>query len=302
MKTYTRFHAGEVQVQAANGISTDAYEEVSIPMMVPDLKPNEAAFVEELTFSYAGSVDAAGRPWASPLLTTGEQLFTVNTPTKVRVAAALAEGDPLRSNIEATGQLSIKYLEPKTRRRSKSIGTATIDDLGAIDYEMTRNFGLCPKYIYKRLHEPGKSADATILPEQRDALNAADIAQIQASDTVFFASFSPHGADVTHRGGPAGFVLAHSPTKLEIPDYFGNGMFNTFGNLVLDDRMAFSTTDFVTGRTVHITGRASVEQTGLAEPAPQRRVHFDVDEVIVSHAAIGQWTDVEPSRYNPLPG
>lgn len=300
VKTYTRFHPGEVQLHAEAGTDTDAYEAMSIDMMIPDLKPNEAAFVDGLTFSYAGSVDADGRPWASPLLASNGRLFDVETPTRVVIDSAVAEGDPLRTNIDATGQLSVLYLEPRTRRRSKSIGVATVAESGIVTYDMTRNFGLCPKYIFKRNHEVSSEANVAKTSTRTNVLSEKDVEQLKATDTIFFASHSPHGADVTHRGGSPGFVQVHGTNRLEIPDYFGNGMFNTFGNLVLDNRLAVTDTDFATGRTIHMTGRANVELTGDAEPA--RRVLFDIEEVIVTYAAIGIWTDVEPSRYSPPVG
>lgn len=300
MKTYTRFHAGEVQVQAQAGTDTDRYEEMSVPMMVPDLKPNEAAFVEGLTYSFAGSVDAEGRPWASPLFSNGAPLFVVRTPTHVEISSARSAGDPLVANLEQTGELSVLYFEPSTRRRSKSIGQGSVRVDGTIDYEMTRNFGLCPKYIFKRTHEPAHAAVAQPAATVRgSSLGDGDMDQLRMSDTIFFASHSPHGADVTHRGGNPGFVQVVDSQTVVIPDYFGNGMFNTFGNLVLDDRLAITDVDLATGRTIHMTGRAEVQTAELAPDDVQRQVVFTLDEFVVSHASAGSWTDVEASRYSP---
>ena len=89
------------------------------------------------------------------------------------------------------------------------------------------------------------------------------------------------------------------PDELEIPDYFGNGMYNTLGNLRLDDRLGLTTVDFTTGRNLRLTGRASVRSTGLTLPEPKRSVSLKIDDVGVSWASVGHWVDVEPSSYSP---
>ena len=52
-----------------------------------------------------------------------------------------------------------------------------------------------------------------------------------------------HGADASHRGGNPGFVRADSPHELSWPDYSGNSMFLTLGNLAYtnDFRSTYST-------------------------------------------------------------
>lgn len=296
--TYEHFHPGEVAVQEEWGTDTAAYERQSQQMMRPEINPQEHVFIDGLTFSMAGTIDADGRPWASPLLSSGAELFRVSGATTVDVSPHLAAGDPLMENIAATGQLGVLFFSPETRRRAKSIGHATAAENGGLHYEMTRLFGLCPKYIYRRSHLPATDVSSNA-PETRRVLNDEDRRQLQLSDTIFFASFSPHGADVTHRGGTPGFIDVVDPSHLEIPDYFGNGMFNTLGNLRLDDRMAITDVDFTSGRTLHLTGRAAARPTGKAFPDAERTVSFAIEEVRISWAQVGEWADIEPSRYSP---
>lgn len=299
MTTYKNFHAGEAHMQSRWGIDTAAYDAQSNQMMLPDVNPNEHVFIDSVTYSMAGSVDADGRPWASPLLSTGDGLFTVETSRTVRVREQHSIGDPLYDNLAATGQMGVVYFEHATRRRAKSIGKAAINADGSLTYEMTRLFGICPKYIFKRIHTPAREL-TTGTPEQRATLDDTDLAQLERSDTIWFGSYGPHGADVTHRGGNPGFITVVDDRTLVIPDYFGNGMFNTLGNLVLDSRLAITDVDYATGRTVHMTGTATVTPTGLPAPQPQRNVHMTIDEVRTSFAPMGAWTDVETSRYSPI--
>ena len=74
------------------------------------------------------------------------------------------------------------------------------------------------------------------------------------------------GVDVSHRGGPVGFArldqvasAARGPhTTLTIPDYVGNFMFNTLGNILLQPRVGLLFVDFQTGATLHLAGHAEV--------------------------------------------
>ena len=118
---FEHFHAGEVAVQSDWGIDTDGYEQASKQMMLPEMNPEERLFISALTFSFAGTVDDSGRPWASPLFAVGSQsLFDITSPTGMTIRTGLGNGDPLLSNIEANNELSVVFFETSTRRRAKS--------------------------------------------------------------------------------------------------------------------------------------------------------------------------------------
>ena len=58
------------------------------------------------------------------------------------------------------------------------------------------------------------------------------------TETFFLGTTHPdRGVDTSHRGGPAGFVRVEDGA-LWWPDYPGNNMFNSFGNLAVDDTAA----------------------------------------------------------------
>lgn len=77
---------------------------------------------------------------------------------------------------------------------------------------------------------------------------------VAGADTFFLGTTHPtRGNDASHRGGPPGFVRVTSPTTLWWPDFPGNNMFNSFGNLAVDDEAALLFTDFTTGATVQMS-------------------------------------------------
>jgi hypothetical protein len=92
---------------------------------------------------------------------------------------------------------------------------------------------------------------ATLGPDQQGTL-------IQA-DALFIATAHPaRGADASHRGGAPGFIEVLDDRTLRIPDYSGNSMFNTLGNLRVNARAGIIVPDFERGRTLQLTGTAEI--------------------------------------------
>lgn len=115
------------------------------------------------------------------------------------------------------------------------------------------------------------------------ALGPDDAELIRHADTFFLGTTHPErGRDASHRGGPPGFVRVDG-NDLWWPDYPGNNMFNSFGNLAVDPAAALLFVDFPTGRTVHLSGSAEVE---WADDAPGddghtgRRARFTTQAVV----------------------
>ena len=100
------------------------------------------------------------------------------------------------------------------------------------------------------------------------ALTAKQQDWIQKADTFFVATAHPfRGADASHRGGQPGFVAVVDAQTLIWPDYSGNMMFNTLGNIVSNPKSGLLFLDFDTGRTLQLTGAAEI----VWEPAEVAR-------------------------------
>ena len=85
------------------------------------------------------------------------------------------------------------------------------------------------------------------------------------------------GADASHRGGSPGFVRV-AGGRLWWPDYPGNNMFNSLGNLAVDPAAALMFIDFFSGRTLQLSGAGDVRWDDAAE----RSVEYDVRDVVVT--------------------
>jgi uncharacterized protein len=82
--------------------------------------------------------------------------------------------------------------------------------------------------------EFGSRALADRLEERlaRDAFTPEDIAYIESAIYFFLATADAEGRpDCSFKGGAAGFVRVTGPSELAFPDYDGNGMFKSLGNL-----------------------------------------------------------------------
>lgn len=78
-------------------------------------------------------------------------------------------------------------------------------------------------------------ADRLVEKLHRDAFSDADKAFIEASSFFFLATADAEGRpDCSHKGGAPGFVQVTGPSELAFPDYDGNGMFRSLGNIAVN--------------------------------------------------------------------
>jgi hypothetical protein len=239
------------------------------------LTPPAARFLARQRLAVAASLDPGGRVWAS--LLTGPPGFLAPTdPGHLLIAAEPIPGDPLSANLAARPEMGLLVLDPRTRQRVRFNGRGALLPEG-IALGLDQVYGNCPKYIQRREPEPDVPA-APGAPRAAAHLDARQRAWIGNADTLFIASFHPEGgADASHRGGRPGFVRVIDDGAVVFPDYPGNAMFNTLGNLVEYPQAGLLFVDFETGDVLQLTGRARLD-TGFA-------VRIDLDEVRETRAA-----------------
>ena len=100
---------------------------------------------------------------------------------------------------------------------------------------------------------------------------------VERSDTLFIASSSAariaqvgssgSGVDMSHRGGAPGFVAIERGEEgdlLTLPDYVGNYVFNTLGNLMLWPRAGLLWVDWQEGHVLQLAATAQIVHEGAA--------------------------------------
>lgn len=302
------FHAGEQALQARAGVR-DRIERGGRKVTRDFMPDQHRELFGRLRYLLVGSLDGDGLPWAS--IVTGLPGF-ITTPDArtLTVAGGVAADDPLARHLAAGAPVGLLGIELATRRRNRMNGTVTeVGDAG-FTVRVGQSFGNCPQYIQAR--EVLAEAPSTPLPVRAEEprLSEAAARLVRRADTFFIATASPaaasgdpvEGVDVSHRGGKAGFVRLDEEagtSVLTVPDFRGNAVFNTFGNLALNPRAGLLFIDFATGDLLQLTGTAEVLWDGpelAAFEGAQRLLRFRVTRGLLREQALAlRWSAPEPA-------
>jgi uncharacterized protein len=292
------FHPGELSVQRRAGVEAEAAR--LSPMMEPaELTGGITKFLAGRTFAALTARDNAGRLWGTPL--TGPPGFlTVASRTTLAINATISAGNPLHG-LAADQQVGMIVMEFAANRRVRVNGTLTQVTAGRLVLEVEQAYGNCPQYIQQRLLRPGYPAPAGVTGVRRDtALSAADISLIRGADTFFLGTTHPErGTDASHRGGTPGFVRVEG-NQLWWPDYPGNKMFNSFGNLAVNPEAALLFPDFITGRTLQLSGTAQIEWGEPGRPGDDGHTGR-IARFALGQLAAARFLDARQEIHRPYP-
>ncbi|MCX4149136.1 MULTISPECIES: pyridoxamine 5'-phosphate oxidase family protein [Paraburkholderia] len=297
------FHAAELLVQQHVGVNEEA-ESIGRRGIRRHMPDQHRQFYAEQPFMVFGGLDANGQPWAT--LRAAEPGFVSSPdPRTLRIDGGVLPGDPLAGYWQPGMMIGGLGLQAQTRRRNRVNGVVSSVDGDTVTLEVMQSFGNCAKYIQSRTPTfVARGATGTQTPvETSTQLSAADRALLANADTFFIASANvsedagpARGADVSHRGGMPGFVRIDDATTLTTPDFSGNRLFNTLGNLLHDPRAGLLFVDFASGDMLYVAALAEIVWDGpeLVEfPLAERLVRFRITEVRRSRQALPfHWSEV----------
>ncbi|MFI6305935.1 pyridoxamine 5'-phosphate oxidase family protein [Amycolatopsis thailandensis] len=206
-------------------------------------------------------------------------------------------------------------IDLETRSRVKISGRVLGGALAATDPQagvqlavaVEETLGNCPKYLNRksiRSHDSSPTLVSDQLPLVPDAIEL-----IGRSD--LFALSSRHGTvsmDTNVRGGAPGFVriLTNSAAEgvtLVYPEYSGNRLFQTLGNLQADPAVGVTFPDVETGAVLYLSGRADVvvgADAAALLPHSKLAVRVHVEAArFVRDGLPFRGTLLDPSPYNP---
>lgn len=103
-------------------------------------------------------------------------------------------------------------------------------------------------------------ADRLVERLWRDKFKDEDKAFIESVGFFFLATADAEGhPDCSFKGGPPGFVSIQAPDLLIFPDYDGNGMFKSLGNILRNPNVGLLFIDMgEKPKRLRVNGRASV--------------------------------------------
>jgi predicted pyridoxine 5'-phosphate oxidase superfamily flavin-nucleotide-binding protein len=296
------YHAGELSVQRQAGVEAQARR---IAQGIKSTIPLAAqAFLLQQPMVLVGSIDAGGYVWAS--LLTGDPGFLLPVDERtLRIAATPVFGDPLRDNLHDQAAVGLLAIDLASRRRMRLNGRieSLLDDSFAVHARQV--YANCAKYIQARTLEMiGTRMRGPGSIRRGDRLTPEQQVWIAHSDTLFIASAHPDGgADVSHRGGNPGFVRVVDACTLIMPDYSGNTMFQTLGNLQANPQVGLLLIDFTGGATLQMAGTAQIiwDTERVAEFAgAERLLEVTVAEAVeIADAHPLRSYSIEYSPFNP---
>ena len=273
------FHPGERQAQALAGVhSSSAGIRAAMPMQHRD-------FFAGLRYVFAATLDADGQPraqaWSGApgfIDSPGANSLLIKVPAQA--ALSLHPGEPI----------GLLGLDLGNRRRNRANGVVRGTDQGALLVDVRESFGNCPQYITLRDVREAPAGPAAA----RSFEGLQEAALVAGADTFFIAtSGGVHGVDISHRGGPPGFVGIAGDT-LTVPDFNGNRYFNTLGNLLLEPRAALLFVDFEKGDVLELLGSVEIDWSGVPAVPGQaggRGWRFTVARGTLHKGALGlRWT------------
>ena len=91
------------------------------------------------------------------------------------------------------------------------------------------------------------------------AFDDGDRALIEGSDMFFLATVDPDGQPTcSYKGGDPGFVRVLDERTVGFPNYDGNGMYLSIGNLSVNPRVGMLFIDFTAPKRLRVEGVASI--------------------------------------------
>ncbi|KAG9666458.1 putative oxidoreductase, partial [Aureobasidium melanogenum] len=278
------FHEGEKMMQ----------KKLRVPEMdnptIPMLSPQASSMLQRAPLLAFGTLDSEGRPWTT--VWGGRKGFSQslgNSMIGIRTSVA-SKSDPVVEALvgrndkgeivkeEGEGRLlSGLAIDLDTRKRVKLAGRMVAGTLGSTNGDKDSNdhgqqgilqlvaridesLGNCPKYLNRRDISPATTNSELI--SDSIPLDKRAVELINKVDLMFLSTNSGSSMDTNHRGGPPGFVRCLSQedgcTQFVYPEYSGNRLYQSLGNMILDSKAGFCFPDFDTGSCLFVTGHAEV--------------------------------------------
>ena len=141
----------------------------------------------------------------------------------------------------------------------------------------------------------------------KDTISENDKAFIEARDMFFLATADEDGRpNCSYKGGDPGFVRVLDAHTIAFPNYGGNGMYLSMGNVLKNPNVGLLFIDFEGQHRMRLNGIASIDEQDplMAEyPEAQFVIRVRAREVFPNCPRyIHQYKKVDPSAFVPRDG
>ena len=219
--------------------------------------------------------DAFGRCWV--VARTGPPGFVRAAPDMVHIIGGLPRAGAL-TQLAPGDLMGFLAIDMSRRRRLRFNGRILEANSNGVTIQVMQAYSNCPKYIDPTAYDPAQQPNASTSSVTGRNLTKTQCELISGARFFFIGSLHPeHGADASHRGGHPGFVTVHNTQTLTFPDYHGNAMFNTLGNLLVNPTVGILFLNS-SGGQLQLTGGAEIRTHTPTPSSPEGRtitVHIE---------------------------
>ena len=241
------------------------------------MPPVAAEFLAAQPWIVLGADDAHGRMWATVLYGRPGFITIADAVDASPSPPGRSPGDPLDGALN--GPVGGLAIEPGTRRRMRLNGEACHDRRRRHDRARAGLLEL-PE-VHRDAARRGGRADAPVAPRAHARSTRAAVELLAARGHRVRRHPRPgRRCDASHRGGNPGFLRVVDAHTIVWPDYSGNSMFNTLGNIAVDPATGLTVVDPGTGTTLYLSGRAEVLWEDGGFPSAHALVRLTVDAVV----------------------
>lgn len=300
--TGSAFHEGEVLLQNQTGERMIGKR--NMRFIGTNLPKNGPQYLAEQRFLNLAISDRSGQLWS--FVVSGEPGYIASTSSdrltiQLDHAASPRKLHEILAACESGWPIGLVTIDLARGRRFRVNGRIDGIEGNRLNVGIEQTCPNCPKYIQKRTATRLDPAYGDADREAGTTLTERLAVMLRGADTLFTASRHPtDGHDASHRGGLPGFVRVDG-NRLVIPDYIGNSMFMTLGNLTVDPACGLTVVDFDAGLQLNLSGTATIDFT---DPSPHdgasgRFWTFEVEAWnLESFQPSPGWVLEEYSRFN----
>ncbi|KAL8970566.1 MAG: hypothetical protein Q9183_001457 [Haloplaca sp. 2 TL-2023] len=254
----------------------------------PFLTPSAARLLPNVPLLALSTLDEAGRPWTTliggeagfvrPLGQSNIGIRTLVDPKLDPVITLLLDrkdGSAVEEPNDCTRPVAALGIDLETRSRVKLTGrmiagaleglNAKTSDQPVMEAQMVikieQSLGNCPKYLNKK-HIVPTTPNPELMTDTLPLSNAA-LELLDRADLFFISS--SHGTGnmgTNYRGGPRGFIRVFqnddSGTILVYPEYSGNRLYQTLGNLSVTPKAGIVVPDLDNGDVLYMTATTEI--------------------------------------------
>lgn len=302
------FHQGELEVQRLAGDEATA-EKIGKRAIKKEIVSGAIPFIEQQKMVIVSSRDAEENLWAS-LLIGAEGFIQVANGNEVKLNRKMIRStvsDIFYQNIQMNREIGILFIEHATRRRFRVNGKAILTN-DELQINVLEAYGNCPKYLKRSIFSiPENIGSLSPIISEGKELGQSEKEWIRKADTFYLATQSLEGkADASHRGGNSGFIEILADGTLKIPDYPGNFMYNSLGNIHVNPNAGLTFVNFEKGEVLQLSGKGKIHFNQTSENDLQKTGGtgrfwlFKTEQWIRTnnHHEV-EWSHVDYSPFNP---